>query len=328
MMVPPPTPKSPLNVPAAVAIANSLRALSRGTGGDTSAHEGNDRYLSVTAGPALAGRLARLLLPLREAPGSSAVLCDVDGTLAPIVADPGAATVPADAREALRALARRYALVGCVSGRRALDARSIVGVEELAYAGNHGLELLEPGAHQPALDPAAAEKGLGVRRFVLGLDAAALGRDGLELEDKGPIQALHWRRADDTEAAEARARAIAQGAREAGLEPHWGRRVLEIRPLTGINKGTAVRRLLDGATAERTLFAGDDRTDVDAFEALRSMVATGSLRGAVCLGIASQEAPPELAAEADAMVEGTGEFLDVLRVLAQAKGAISGTRRS
>src|SRR4051794_22867931 len=115
MMVPPPTPNSPLSVPAAVAIAKSLRARSRGTGGDTSEHEGNDRYGSVTAAPAVAEKLAQLIRSLREDPGSSAVLCDVDGTLAPIVADPGAAAVPAEAREVLGALARRYALVACIS---------------------------------------------------------------------------------------------------------------------------------------------------------------------------------------------------------------------
>jgi len=282
----------------------------------------------VTAAPAVAGGLARLLAPLRQAPRSSAVLCDVDGTLAPIVADPSAAAVPADAREVLRALARRYALVGCISGRRALDARSIVGVEELAYAGNHGLELLEPGADEPILDPAVSENAGAAREFVLGLNAAQLRADGLELEDKGPIQALHWRRATDSEAAEARARAIAEAAREAGLEPHWGRRVLEIRPPTDVNKGTAVRRLLEGAKARRALFAGDDRTDLDAFATLRSLVSAGSLEGAVCLAIASREAPPELAAEADAMVDGTAEFLDVLRALAQPKDAVPAVPRS
>src|SRR6266542_4445472 len=116
--------------------------------------------------------------------------------------------------------------------------------------------------------------------------------------------------------------------REAGLEPHWGRRVLEIRPPTDVNKGTAVRRLLEGAKARRALFAGDDRTDLDAFATLRSLVSAGSLEGAVCLAIASREAPPELAAEADAMVDGTAEFLDVLRALAQPKDAVPAVPRS
>ncbi len=316
MMVPPPTPNRPLNVPAAVAIARSLRARSRGTGGDTSEHEGNDRYGSVPAGPAVMGKLAQLIRPLREDPGSSAVLCDVDGTLAPIVTDPGAAAVPAEAREVLRALARPYALVACISGRRALDARSIVGVDELAYAGNHGLELLRPGAEVPTVDPAVTDKARAVREFVLDLETTTLLDGGLRLEDKGPIQALHWRGAADERAAEAEANKIAGAAREAGLEPHWGRKVLEIRPLAGIDKGTAVRRLLEEDGVALALYAGDDRTDLDAFRELRALLAADSLRVAVCIGIASEEAPPELAADADATVDGTGGFLGVLRALA------------
>ena len=165
------------------------------------------------------------------------------------------------------------------------------------------------------LDPAVAQRALAVREFVLGLDAAQLAGAGLRLEDKGPIQALHWRGTPDEEAAGRRAGEVAAEARAAGLEPHWGRKVLEIRPVAGIDKGTAVRRLLADHPPDRALFAGDDRTDLDAFRALRSMVAEGSLRGAVCIGVESDEAPAQLAEQADAVVSGTEELLELLRSL-------------
>ena len=117
----------------------------------------------MTAGAAVEARIAQLIAPLRADPGSAAVLCDVDGTLAPIVGDPASAAVPEETREALRALARRYALVACVSGRRAVEARRLVGVDELAYAGNHGLELLAPRAEEAIVDPALAERVLAAR---------------------------------------------------------------------------------------------------------------------------------------------------------------------
>ena len=69
----------------------------------------------------------------------------------------------------LRALAGRYALVGCVSGRPALEARPLVGVEELAYMGNHGYELLAP----------RAEEAIGTPRSPTRPAAAGL-RPGLE----------------------------------------------------------------------------------------------------------------------------------------------------
>ena len=269
-------------------------------------------------------RIAQLIAPLRADPGSAAVLCDVDGTLAPIVGDPESAAVPEETRDALRALAGRYALVACVSGRRAIEARRLVGIDELTYAGNHGLELLAPRAEEAIVDPAPTEGALTAREFVGELEGASLDGAGLRLEDKGPIQALHWRGAADEEAAERHAGEIAEAARKAGLEPHRGRKVLEIRPASGIDKGTAVERLLSGQRVERALFAGDDRTDLDAFRALRSLVAAGSLAAAVCIGIDSSEAPEELSREADAVVGGTEEFLGVLRALAEPRAAAPG----
>ena len=270
----------------------------------------------MTAEPAVEARIAELIAPLRAGAGTAAVLCDVDGTLAPIVDDPDSATVPVETQKVLRALAQRYALVACVSGRRALDARRLVGVEELTYAGNHGLELLAPGA-EAAVELAPTEGRLAARAFVGGLQKSKLAGAGLRLEDKGPIQALHWRAAPDEGAAERLASEVAAAARKAGLDPRLGRRVLEIRPTSGIDKGTAVRRLLSAQRIDRALFGGDDRTDLDAFRALRSLGAAGSLVAAVCIGIDSAEAPAELSAEADAVVAGTEEFLGVLRALAE-----------
>ena len=78
---------------------------------------------------------------LAEDPGAAALLLDVDGTLAPIVARPELAAVPAETRDELERLARSYALVACVSGRTSKDAARIVGIPGLRYVGEHGLEL-------------------------------------------------------------------------------------------------------------------------------------------------------------------------------------------
>ena len=112
------------------------------------------------------GDLQQLVEPLREAPEESAVLFDVDGTLAPIVEDPAQASVPEPTRAALRKLAGRFALVACVSGRRSLEARRLVGVEELTYAGNHGLEVLGPGEQESAFDVSLGNRANAAREFV------------------------------------------------------------------------------------------------------------------------------------------------------------------
>jgi trehalose 6-phosphate phosphatase len=260
--------------------------------------------------------LRTLIAPLLEDPRSAAVLTDIDGTLAPIAQRPEQVAVPDAARALLAELSGRFAVVGCISGRRAAEARALVGVEGIAYAGNHGLELLLPGDEEPRLDALLRDDAEAAARFLAGLDGEGLAAFGLRIEDKGPIQALHWRGAEDERAAEGRAREIAAEAGREGLEPRWGRKVLELRPAGGGGKEAAVGALLaeDGVSA--AIYGGDDRTDIDAFRRLRELRDRGRLRTAVCVGVISPEAPSELAEQADFPVEGPTGWLAVLRALA------------
>src|SRR5215216_2905958 len=186
MIVPPPTPNRPLKKPPAVPIARSFSRRSRVTTAILVADDGGEaRRVSDATGAT--SRLAGLLEPVRADPTAAALLFDIDGTLAPIVSDPEDAAVPIPTRDILRALAARYALVACVTGRRALEARWIVGADELVYSGNHGLELLRPGETEPELDPSVAQDARRARDFVLDLDAEDFSAAGLRLESKGPI---------------------------------------------------------------------------------------------------------------------------------------------
>ena len=270
------------------------------------------------------------LAPLRADPGRAAILTDVDGTLAPIVPRPEEAAVPSRASEALRRLSQRYGLVGCVSGRRAEEARRLVGVEDIAYAGNHGLELLLPGESELRFDPALEGREGDAAEFLAELGPDALAGAGLRLEDKGPIQALHWRGAEDDRAAEAHAHEIGATAGRAGLELRWGRKVLELRPPGGGGKDAAVAALLTAPPAarssfepdsdsklDRAVYAGDDRTDLDAFRRLHELQRDGELEAAVCVGVASDEGPAEIAAEADLTVDGPPGWLALLEALAE-----------
>jgi trehalose 6-phosphate phosphatase len=84
--------------------------------------------------------------------------------------------------------------------------------------------------------------------------------------------------------------------------------VLEVRPPVEADKGTAVVALLHESGARRALYAGDDTTDVDAFAGL----ATAGLEHAVRIAVASDEAPAELLAEADLVVDGPDELAALL----------------
>lgn len=262
-------------------------------------------------------RRSLLLEALRADPQRTALLTDVDGTLAPIAERPEQAAVPARASELLASLGERYGLVACISGRQAVEARRLVGVDGIAYAGNHGFELLLPGEDVPRLDPALDGREREAAEFLATLDGNGLESAGLRREDKGPIQALHWRGADDENGADARAHEIAAAAGRAGLEPRWGRKVLELRPVGGGGKDAAVAGLLAGGEVVNAVYAGDDRTDLDACRRLRELRDEGQLQTAVCVGVLSPEAPAELAEESDLIVDGPQGWLAFLAELAE-----------
>jgi trehalose 6-phosphate phosphatase len=234
-----------------------------------------------------------LLAPLAEAPDRSALILDVDGTLSPIAPRPELAVVPEQTRAELQRLASRYKLVACLSGRAGTDAQRLVAVEGVEYVGNHGLEL-HPRAEALAADMA---------RF---RDSVALAA-----EDKGVTLAYHYRDAPDEKAARAELELVAERARGAGLDARWGRKVLEIRPRVEADKGTAVRALLVRSGATRALYAGDDTTDLDAFRGLDD----AELEHAVRVAVASAEGPRELQDEADIVVAGPEDLVDLLRGL-------------
>jgi len=233
------------------------------------------------------------LAPLREAPEATALLFDVDGTLAPIAATPNLARVPDETKIELARLSDSYLLVACISGRPGAEAAAMVGVEDIRYVGNHGLEL----------DERAPELAGRIARF---RDAV-----GLPVEDKGLSLSYHYRSAEDEKEARAELEAVAERARAEGLDPRWGRKVLEIRPSVEADKGTAVVSLLDGVRARLALYAGDDTTDLDAFAGL----ARAGLEHFVRVAVESDEGPNELVAAADLVVPGPERLAALLATL-------------
>jgi trehalose 6-phosphate phosphatase len=263
-----------------------------------------------------ADALAESLRPLTENPSGAAVLCDIDGTLAPIVRRAEEAHVPEEVSRLLARLARRYGCVACISGRAATEARRLVGVGSIAYAGSHGAELLEPGQSSPRLIPEFKSWEERVRRFAADRDTRDQRLLRVRIEDKGPIAAFHWRGAPDEDAALAHLQNVAQEAEAAGLVTHWGRKVLEIRPPVPLDKGRVVRDLVISKRSKAALFGGDDVTDLDAFDTLDALVSEGTLDAAVRVGVRSDEGPAAIVDRADVVVDGVDGFVRVLEGLA------------
>lgn len=291
-----------------------------------------------------AAPLVEALQPLRCDPSHAAVLLDIDGTLAPIVRHAADAQVSEATRTLLIEIAKRYRLVGCVSGRRAATARQIVAIGTIAYVGNHGGELLRAGATRPEVDPELEAWAARVRAFAARALTPERERLRLRAEDKQAIAAFHWRGAPDETAAQSAAREIAAQAEAEGLVVHWGRKVLEVRPPLVLDKGLGVVALVRNATpsareaagveggssegehagagvpegvggVRAALYVGDDTTDLDAFRGLRALVDDAKLDRAVCVAVRSEETPPELEAQADFAVDGPDGVRRLLEAL-------------
>lgn len=241
--------------------------------------------------------LAPLLDALERRP--FALLCDVDGTLSPLAAEPGLARVTARNRELLAELSTSI-LVAAVSGRDLTDLRQMVGLREIVYIGLHGLAWRIAGSDEIALE---AQPYRAYTREAADELAHLQRIPGLVLERKSVGLALHYRNARDRSARTQILRAIASSPAAGRFEVHEGIRLVELRPPIGITKGVAVRRLVDRFRLRGLLFLGDDITDIDAFQEVRSLREQAAL-GGFGLAVVHAEAPEAAAAAADFTLAG------------------------
>ena len=252
-----------------------------------------------------------LLRAWSEAPGSSAILTDIDGTLAPIVPTPDMSEVPAELKELLGRLSERYLLVAGISGRKTEDAFDLVGLADVVYFGNHGFEILRGG--EVEVVPEATQYLEKVEEL------EKRSREELEplgafVEEKGITASVHYRNAPP-EVGERSVEFVRREGERLGLRITVGRGVVEARPPIRADKGTAVRTLVEEYSPQRAMFIGDDTTDLDAFRELEKLREEGALKEILRIGVASEEGPPEITSEADIVVDGVEGVGELMREL-------------
>ena len=209
------------------------------------------------------------------------IFLDYDGTLTPIVEDPAQAILPEKTRDVIRQLARHWT-VAIISGRDLADVRSLVGIDDIVYAGSHGFDIAGPRDSYRNQEPG--------QRFLPALERAEtrlreLLKDipGARIERKRFTIAVHYRQVRKPHLPEVEQLVNQVLADQPSLRKSLGKKVFEIRPDVDWDKGKALLSLLEAVSISSgdavPLFIGDDITDEDGFRAIRERgigIAVGS----------------------------------------------------
>jgi trehalose 6-phosphate phosphatase len=185
---------------------------------------------------------------------------DLDGTLAPIAADPGDIRVPQAVQMALAELKDRAAMA-IITGRSRMDALHHLGVEPRYLVGNHGVEGL-PGweRYEEDFRRLGGEWEWQLHRMIPDGE-----NSGIVVENKGMSVSVHYRGAGNRPAARS---LVLNAIGRLVPQPRvvGGKYVENLLPEEAPDKGVALLQLMSRAGCAKGFFVGDDQTDEDVFQ--------------------------------------------------------------
>ena len=201
---------------------------------------------------------------------------DYDGTLAPIVEQPEDAIMSSEMRDMLSFISTvPGVIVSIISGRSIEDIARRVNIPEIIYVGNHGLQIRGETTGLKDFVPTAYQ---AVISEISGKLKDAVGRvDGVFAENKFLTLSCHYRLVSDENVSYVKSlfeAVVAPYVKAGQVYVVEGKKVLEVRPSVGWDKGKAVlwlldRRLLGNNKEAISIYIGDDVTDIDAFKVLQ-----------------------------------------------------------
>ena len=253
------------------------------------------------------------------APRPLGLALDIDGTLSPIAPTPEEARLYPGVVDLLEQ-ARDHAgvHVAIMTGRGIEDGAAKVNIDGLTYTGTHGLEWSDglPWLHPVQVAPDAlvyAEAG----KYLLDLVERRLpDLPGVIVQRKRIGGSIHYRLSPHPK--EARRNILAlleEPAREVGMNLREGKRIVEVLPPLAIDKGTSLRSFAERFALRGLVFAGDDRTDLDAV----LQIARLRKQGLAALAIVVRQADtlPQLLENADIVVDGVPGMVELLREIVE-----------
>ncbi len=238
---------------------------------------------------------------------NTAIITDIDGTISKIVLNPNEAVITQIMRKTLEKLVSKFRLVGVVTGRSARNAKEIIGVEGLLYVGSHGLEYMKDD--EIYIEPEVEEYFPLVKKVAQNIQSEEelCNIRNILFQEKGLCFTVHYRNCEDPEGTRRKILdAINEMEELDKFKITEGRKVVEIRPKIGHNKGTILEKLIFESGLDKVIYLGDDITDVDAFNKLKELKEDDKVNGEGIVVI-SEEVPEYVKENASFYVNGVDE---------------------
>ena len=203
---------------------------------------------------------------------------DYDGTLTPIVETPDKAVISQNTKDLLNELSTSpRCRVAIISGRSLSDINGLVGLKDIIYAGNHGLEIEGP---KIKFESQVSPRLKSIIRHIYEDMVSKLSKiKGVLIEDKGLTISVHYRlveKKDIQEFLSIFTEVTDTYIVRDKVKINSGKKVYEIRPPVIWDKGKVVlwllarQQFLVGEDKIFPIYIGDDVTDEDAFRVLKN----------------------------------------------------------
>jgi len=201
---------------------------------------------------------------------------DYDGTLTPIVESPAKALISKQTKHLLKSLSSNYRCkLAIISGRALHDIKKKIGIRNIIYSGNHGLEIEGPSIRFEV--PVSFNYKTVIKQIKKQLNKRLSPINGILLEDKGFSLSLHYRLVDKKRIPFVKTtfNEVVSPYLNNKIKIKTGKKVFEIRPAVEWDKGEVALWLLNrlklhfGNRQILPIYIGDDVTDEDAFKALK-----------------------------------------------------------
>jgi trehalose-phosphatase len=220
--------------------------------------------------PHLLSQRQRVQALLTDPP--TGLFVDLDGTLIPMAPSASKPILSAPARHALSILASKLHVI-VVSGRDIETMRSIVGLNSVTYAGNHGMQWWEKG--KAWYEPAAERYVRSSREVFRVVRRRLIAQPELEVELRGVLISISDRAAIDQQAAKDRLENLLRDLARPG---QWKlvRRpgAIELVPDILPGRTSMVHSIIERYGLKSAIAFGDDTSDVETFTAIQESEAT------------------------------------------------------